>query len=137
MNSVTISGNLCRDVELRTTQTGRTMVSNTLGVSAGKNANGEYQTDFIDVVFFDAQANFVNQYCAKGSKLVCNGQIKANKYQNEQGQTVTKVNVLVREVEVMSKKETQPTQEQKQEAQQQSKPYTPDEADIDDSDLPF
>jgi formylmethanofuran dehydrogenase subunit E len=54
MNVICLTGNLCKDVELKYTKNNKRYSENTIAVQKGnKNQNGEYETDFIDIVVFE------------------------------------------------------------------------------------
>ncbi len=48
-----------------------------------KDSNGEYQTDFIDVVLFDSVAKNTAEYCNKGSIVGIKGRIQSNVVEDE------------------------------------------------------
>ncbi|NLL03965.1 MAG: single-stranded DNA-binding protein, partial [Clostridiales bacterium] len=51
MNNVTLIGRICNDIEMKTTTNGVEVISFCLAVDRKfKNANGEKQTDFINIV---------------------------------------------------------------------------------------
>lgn len=59
MNKVLLSGNLCKDVELKATQSGKMVLKNTIAVRRNfKNENEEYDSDFINIVLFEKKQSF-------------------------------------------------------------------------------
>ena len=60
MNIIAITGNLCKDLELRYTGNNKSVMENTLAVRKGiKNKEtGVYDCDFIDFVCFEKKANY-------------------------------------------------------------------------------
>lgn len=88
MNIITISGNLCKDNELRFTASGKPVVNNTLAVSKKiKKEDGTYDTDFIEVVFWNATANYLAKYTKKGDKIAVIGSLNTRSYVNSEGVT--------------------------------------------------
>ena len=61
-NFITITGNICNDLEVKTS--GETKILNfTVAVRRKfKNKNGEYETDFIRCVAFNKQCDFLTSY---------------------------------------------------------------------------
>lgn len=114
MNKVILSGNLVRDMEVRSTQDGKMVISNCIAVKRDyKNANGEYDSDFINFVAWEQQAEYLRQYAKKGDRLELVGRWQTRSYQNQYGNNVTVNEVRVESLTVFNK--PAPQQEQKQE----------------------
>lgn len=108
-NKVILVGNLTRDIELRSA--GSFMVGST-GIAVTrkyKNGNGENVEDtlFIDVTFFGKLSEIANQYLKKGSKLLIEGRLKLDTWQDQQGNTRSKHSVVVENMEMLGNKENQ------------------------------
>ncbi len=104
MNIVCLTGNLVKDVELKKTTSGVSVVSGTIAVRRDyKNANGEYETDFIDFVCYRAQADYIAQYAHKGDRIELLGQWRNRKYQDSQGNNRQACDVAVNSISVMPK----------------------------------
>lgn len=105
MNVITITGNLCKDTELRYSVSGKPILDNTLAVRKDKkDEQGNYETDFIKIVAFDHNAEFVNKYANKGDKIIVNGKIRVDRYQDKEGNYKIDTYVVVDRVELMSSK---------------------------------
>lgn len=107
-NKVILVGNLTRDIELRSA--GGFMVGST-GIAVTrkyKNGNGENVEDtlFIDITFFGKLSEIANQYLKKGSKLLIEGILKFNTWQDQQGNTRSKHSVIVENMEMLDNKNT-------------------------------
>lgn len=86
MNRVCLSGNLCKDVELKKTSSKKAVVSNTIAVSRDfKNDDGEYETDFIDIVVWEKTAEYLSKYAKKGDRIEVVGKWQVRKYQTSDG----------------------------------------------------
>lgn len=48
-----------------------------------KNANGEYDTDFINCKCFSFTAEYLNNYCEKGDLLAVRGRLSVNTFENK------------------------------------------------------
>lgn len=85
MNSVILVGRLTRDPELRTTPNGIATCQITVAVNGIPNANGDRNTDFINVVVWRRQAENVSKYCTKGSQVGVQGRIHTRSYDASDG----------------------------------------------------
>ena len=97
MNKVILLGRLVRDVDLCYTQSGAAIGSCGIAVTRKFNVNGEKreETCFIDITFFGKQAETANQYLSKGSKLLVEGRLKFDQWQDNNGQNRSKHTVAV------------------------------------------
>ena len=67
MNQFCCVGRLVSDPEKQTSENGKSYLNFTLAVPRSyKNADGEYETDFIDAVTFGPVADNATEYCKKG-----------------------------------------------------------------------
>ena len=99
VNQVVLVGRITRDLELKATSNGREVVSFSLAVNRNfKNANGEYDADFINCVAFGQQANFMNTYLGKGRLISVVGRLNTRNYENNMGQRVYVTEVVVEQV---------------------------------------
>ncbi|WP_350345744.1 single-stranded DNA-binding protein [Lacticaseibacillus paracasei] len=96
LNSVSLTGRLTRDVDLRYTQSGTAVGSFTLAVDRKfKSKNGERETDFVNCQIWRKSAeNFAN-FTKKGSLVGVEGHIQTRTYDNAQGQKVFVTEVIV------------------------------------------
>lgn len=95
LNFVSLIGRLTQDNELRTNTNGKSFLSNSIAVQRSfKNANGDYDTDFINVAFSGKTAEFVNEHFHKGDVISVIGNISVTTKETENGKrTFTNVNV--------------------------------------------
>lgn len=95
LNFVSLIGRLTQDNELRTNTNGKSFLSNSIAVQRSfKNANGDYDTDFINVAFSGKTAEFVNEHFHKGDVISVIGNISVTTKETEKGKrTFTNVNV--------------------------------------------
>lgn len=96
LNSVSLTGRLTRDVDLRYTQSGTAVGSFTLAVDRKfKSKNRERETDFVNCQIWRKSAeNFAN-FTKKGSLVGVEGHIQTRTYDNAQGQKVFVTEVIV------------------------------------------
>lgn len=114
MNKVHLLGNLCRENELRFSSDNNAILRNSLAVRRNyKNKKGEYDTDFVNILFFGKRAEFVEKYTKKGSKILVHGSLQTRTYEvDNEKKYITEV--MVEEVEFVQpieKKEEQPKME--------------------------
>ena len=96
MNRVILVGNLARDPELTTTNSGLSVCRFTVAVSRSyANADGEREADFINCVAWRNTAEFVTKYFKKGSPVGVVGSIQARSQEGQDGtkKYVTEVSV--------------------------------------------
>lgn len=98
MNIVMLTGRLTDAPELKTTNSGLSVVSAKLAVESGY---GDKKTvDFIPVVFWRGIADTVAKFCTKGSKLTVSGSLKSRSYEDRNGNKRTVYEVNVNELEL-------------------------------------
>lgn len=83
MNNVSLVGRLTKDPELKSTAAGASTCSFSLAVQRDfKNANGEYEADFINCTAWRSTAEFVSKYFKKGQQMGVCGQIRTRKWED-------------------------------------------------------
>lgn len=142
INRVNISGNLTRDGELRQTQSGTAVLS--LGVAVNdrrKNQQtGEWEDvpNFVDCIVFGQRAQGIAQYMTKGAKVAVEGKLRWSQWERD-GQKRSKLEVIVDEIEFMSRREERQPQAYAP-AQAAPQGYAPQQApqsSLYDEDIPF
>jgi single-strand DNA-binding protein len=95
MNRIILIGRLTRDPEVRYTQSGIPVANFSIAVDRRfKNANGERETDFINIVAWRKQAELVGEYLSKGRQVAIDGTLQMRKYQTREGENRTAYEVL-------------------------------------------
>lgn len=128
INHVTISGNLTRSPELRQTQGGTSVLQ--MGVAVNdrrKNpTTGEWEdvANFIDAVMFGTRAERVAQYLDKGTKVAIEGRLRYRAWEQD-GQRRSKLEVVVDEIEFMSRQQPAPAYQQQTYAPPAAPAYAP------------
>lgn len=85
-NLVVLTGRLTADPELKKTPAGVSVSSFTIAVQRKqKNAEGEYDTDFINIVTWRNTAEFICNYFKKGNMIGIEGSIQTRKYTDKNG----------------------------------------------------
>ena len=95
MNSIHLIGNICNELELKTTDSGKSVCSFNLAV---KRPFSKDVTDFIVVVAWNKRAENICQYCHKGSRIGVSGVLTTRKWDDGDGNTRTAYEVVASDV---------------------------------------
>ena len=99
LNVVAIMGRLVADPELRTTTQGNSVCSFRIACDRSYVQQGqERQADFIDIVAWRQQADFVSKYFQKGSMIAIEGRLQTRQYQDKNGNNRTAVEVVANNI---------------------------------------
>jgi single-strand DNA-binding protein len=101
MNKVFLIGRLSRDPELRHTTSGMAVCQINVAISRRTGAGREPETDFINVVVWDKQAENVSRYLAKGRQVAVEGRIQTRSYDNNEGKKTYVTEVVASNVEFL------------------------------------
>lgn len=99
MNKTILMGRLTRDVEMFGQKT--KVAKFTLAVDRNY---GEDETDFFNCVSFGKQAEFVEKYLKKGTKVLITGRLQNNTYEDKQGNKVTSTQIITEDIEFCESK---------------------------------
>ena len=137
MNKVILVGNTCNDIEVRKTQSGKSVCEFALAIN--ENYGGENRTDFIDIQAWEKTAENLAKFVSKGSKLLVEGKIRTSTYQTQDGKKMKRTVVVASNFEFMQTKQTiqqpQPIQASPQPMAQPTQQYQ--EPSIEMDELPF
>ena len=99
LNVVAIMGRLARDPEMRQTTTGKNVASFRIACDRNFAKPGEQrQADFVDIVAWRQQADFVSRYFQKGSMIAIDGRLQTRNYQDKNGNSRTAVEVVANNI---------------------------------------
>ena len=99
LNVIAIMGRLVADPELRTTPAGVNVCQFRIACDRNFARQGEQrQADFVDIVAWRAQADFVCKYFSKGSLIAINGRIQTRNYQDKNGNNRTAFAVVAENI---------------------------------------
>lgn len=102
INKIQASGNLTKQPEMRTTQTGTAVMSFSLAVNrTWKDKQGvkQEEVEFINCVAWGQIAIIINGYAVKGQNLYIEGRMKTSNYKDTSGITRYKTEVIVSEMQ--------------------------------------
>ena len=107
INRCIISGNIGRDPELRSTAGGSQILSFSLAVNDRKKnkQTGEWEdyTNWADCIVFGNRATALADMLRKGSKVAVEGKLRYSSWEAKDGTKRSKLEVVVDEVEFMSR----------------------------------
>ena len=113
-NKVILIGNMTADPELKQTQGGLSACSFSIAVNRRfKGENGQQDCDFITIVAWRQQAEFVTRYFKKGQPILICGQLQTRTWTDNQGQKRYATEVVADEVSFVgnnSSNESKPEQ---------------------------
>ncbi|SRR6056297_1150498 len=85
INKIILTGRLVRDPELKKTNAGVSFSRFTIAVSRNyRNADGEIDTDFINIISWREQAERCVEYLAKGRLIGIEGSLNIRKSEKEE-----------------------------------------------------
>ncbi len=104
VNKVLLVGRLCTDPELKYTPSGIAVANFRVAVDRPfMNAQGERETDFIDVVTWRQNAEFVNTYMTKGRLVLVEGRLQVRQWQTPDGQRRRNTEVVADNVRALDR----------------------------------
>jgi single-strand DNA-binding protein len=146
LNRVVLTGRLTKDVELRYTPAGAAVASANLAVNRNfKAANGETESDFINLVIWRKPAeNFAN-FFGKGSLVGVEGRLRSRTYDDQQGNKRYVTEVVVDNFTFLESRADREARQGQQGSQGNNFNQQPNnaptfggkEVDINNDDLPF
>lgn len=84
MNRVSLIGNICNEITLRYTSSNIPVAHFTIAVNRPIQKDKDPQTDFIDIVVWNKQAENVKKYLTKGKKVGVTGRIQTSIYEKDE-----------------------------------------------------
>ena len=87
LNKCIFLGRIANDLEIKQTPSGVSVLTFSIAVDRNfKNANGEYETDFIKCVAFRSVSEFIGRYFYKGRMIAIEGHLQNRSYQDKNGE---------------------------------------------------
>lgn len=90
MNKWTGTGRLTKETELTYSQSGIAYLRNSIAVNRRRE-----EVDFFEIKAFGKTAETISQYLKKGSKLVIEGHLRQEEYENKEGKKVSNVVIII------------------------------------------
>ena len=130
MNKIIVSGNLANVVTKKHLNNGMCVANSTLAINTNiKKQNGSKETEvcYIDITAYGKTAEILNQYTTKGTRLLIEGKLKQDIWQDSNGTTKSKHYVIVERLEFLNRKAQQSNNTNQQPTQNayiaQQQPY--------------
>lgn len=137
MQKIVIVGNLTRDPELRTTQSGISVCGFTVAVNRRRASQdqGQPQADYFRVAAWRQLGENCAKYLAKGRKVAVTGSVSVSTYQAQDGSTRAQLEVTADDVEFLTPKGETPAQQPN--VPQAVRPPEGGYVEVPDEELPF
>lgn len=105
MNKAFLIGRLTRDPELRYSSSNAAIVNFSIAIDRQyTNSQGQRETDFINIVAFQKQAENIKKYVSKGSLVAVDGRIQTRNYEDKDGKRVYVTEVVADRVQFLDTK---------------------------------
>ena len=116
LNFVALLGRITKDLELKSTQNGTSVLQFTVAVDRDFVKKGEErQADFINCVAFKELANHITKWFGKGRMIAVEGRLQTRSYDDKNGVKHNVTEVIVNKASFTGEKAEQ-RQEQRQDA---------------------
>lgn len=127
MRTITISGNVGKDPEVRSTQNGMQVANFSVAVRQNRQSeDSQYGTDWFRCTVWGNRANVIQRFYHKGSHVIVSGDLEITEYNGQ-----TQLGVNVNDFDLPDRQS-----ESQQHNTQQTVPAS-DSIDVTDDDLPF
>lgn len=136
VNIIALTGNLVRDPDVKAMTSGNVIMNFSLAVNERvRNSQGEYEdyASYVDCVMFGNRAEAVSRFISKGSKVAVSGHIRQRRWEHD-GQKRSKIEVIVEDIEFMSRQQQPEYEEPSYSA---PAPKRPSAMEFYDEDMPF
>ena len=98
---------MAREIDLKSTKDGVMVATGSVAVRRSfKNANGEYDTDFINFVAYRSQAEYLSQYAKTGDRLEIKGSWRTREFLDRNNEKRVMNECLIEQVAVFPKRES-------------------------------
>ncbi len=105
VNNYFCVGRLVNEPEVKELEDGKKVTNITIAVPRSyKNADGEYETDFIDCTIWNNVAQSTSEYCKKGDMIGIKGRIETSIYEKDDGEKAKRTSVVADRVSFLSSK---------------------------------
>lgn len=99
LNQIILVGRTTKEIEVKENQNGLKIGEFSLAVNEGEN-----KTSFFDCKVFDKLANTMNEHVKKGTRIGIVGRLSQRKFENKEGKTISKIEIIVESFEFLDSK---------------------------------
>ena len=112
LNTISIQGRMKAKPDLRQTKNGTSVAQATLAVQRSrKDPNGEYPTDWIDVVFWGKTAEHAAKWFGKGDMAIVSGRLESRDWEDKNGQKRRSWEIQANEIHFCGKRDQKPSED--------------------------
>ena len=116
MNKALLIGRNTKDIELKATTSGKSVVTFNIAVNRPyKNDSGERDCDFLNCIAFSKLAETISKYVKKGDLIGVEGRIQTRSYTDKWGNNRYSTEIMVENIEFLQSKKEKPQEEVKME----------------------
>ena len=123
MNSVILIGNVVKEPEITTINQIKKAKVRIAVKRDYKNSNGEYESDFINIIVWRKLAEIVEKYVNKGRTIAVKGSVRVRTYKDEKDNFHEVVEIEASDIELLGK----PSNNNKEEKIEKTKEDIPNE----------
>jgi single-strand DNA-binding protein len=105
-NLAVLEGRLVSDPELRYTQNGTALCSFSIASNNDyyKDEELQKQVNFVDITTWAKLAEQCNEYLKKGNRIIINGRLKQDRWQDDNGGNRSKISIVGNQVQFLDLK---------------------------------
>ena len=136
MQKFQVIGNICNDLALEETQSGKLLLK--FGVAVKRDytrGDSERQADFFDCLAWGGTAQMIAKWCKKGDKIYLEGRIEVRSYEDNQGVKRKAIDFIIDKTEFLGLKKESNEETDKFTKPTQKRPSLYE--DDSDSEIPF
>lgn len=105
MNKIILLGRLVKDPEIKYTSSEKCVAQFPVAVNRPtKNAEGQYEADFINIVAWNKTAELIGNYVHKGQRILVEGRLQIRSYTAQDGGKRSVTEVIADRVEFVESK---------------------------------
>lgn len=112
MNKVFLKGRISNEPEQRFIKDEVSVTRFSIAVNKPFRKDKEQEVDFINVVAWNKQGDFVKKYFSKGQEIAIVGRLEVNQYNDKDNKKITRYEVIAEEIEFCgTKKQEKPRED--------------------------
>lgn len=96
------AANITKDIELKYLPSGKAVAK--FSIAKNRGYGDKKEVSYFDVVCFDKQAENVNKFCGKGSKVLIDGRLQQRRWEAKDGTKRSSVEIVAFSVEFLDSK---------------------------------
>lgn len=104
LNRIILIGRITKEIEKQVTPSGVSVLNTTIAVDRDYKQGNDKVTDFIDLVLWRHNADYIAKYASKGAQIAVEGKMQSRKWQDKEGNNRTSWEVQVDNVQIVNSK---------------------------------